>query len=140
MTARRQANEARGFVRDNALSVAFLALLIFALVGQAISGVAAFNGQQLADGDQQYSLWQYVRSSSFAVDVAENWQSEYQQFALYIVATTWLIQRGSSESKKLGDVGLAQRWRRRSAWMLAPAGTPGEQKHQIAGWPAGRAI
>jgi hypothetical protein len=27
------------------------------------------------------------------------------QFALYIVATTWLIQRGSSESKKPGDVG-----------------------------------
>jgi hypothetical protein len=39
------------------------------------------------------------------VDVAENWQSEYLQFALYIVATTWLVQRGSSESKKLEQVG-----------------------------------
>jgi hypothetical protein len=105
MTAKREANATRGFVRGNALSLAFLALLICALIGQAISGVAAFNGQQLADGGAQYSLWQYVRSSSFAVDVAENWQSEYLQFALYIVATTWLIQRGSSESKKPGDVG-----------------------------------
>jgi len=82
-----------------------MALLIFAVVGQAISGVARFNGQQLVDGAQQYSMWRYVRSSSFAVDLAENWQSEYLQFALYIVATTWLIQRGSSESKKPDDVG-----------------------------------
>jgi hypothetical protein len=96
----------RNFVHSNGLSLAFLALLICALVGQAISGDAAFNGQQLADGAQPLSLWGYVRSSSFAVDVAENWQSEYLQFALYIVATTWLIQRGSSESKKPQDVGL----------------------------------
>ena len=42
---------------------------------------------------------QYVTSSDFAVDVAENWQSEYLQFLLYIVATVWLLQRGSPESK-----------------------------------------
>jgi hypothetical protein len=34
-------------------------------------------------------------SSSFGVDVAENWQSEYLQFALYAVGTVWLVQRGS---------------------------------------------
>ncbi|MDQ2751214.1 MAG: hypothetical protein M3Y44_17045 [Actinomycetota bacterium] len=96
----------RDFLRSNGLSLAFLALLIGALIGQAVSGVAAFNAQQLADGAQQFSLWDYLRSGSFAVDVAENWQSEYLQFALYIVATTWLIQRGSSESKKPEDVGL----------------------------------
>ncbi|MEP7019580.1 MAG: DUF6766 family protein [Pseudonocardiales bacterium] len=96
----------RGFLRDNGLSLAFLALLIGALIGQAISGLAAFNGQQRADGAQPVSLGQYLTSSSFAVDVAENWQSEYLQFALYIVATTWLIQRGSSESKEAADVGL----------------------------------
>ncbi|PZS16364.1 MAG: hypothetical protein DLM57_10540 [Pseudonocardiales bacterium] len=94
-----------GFVRANGLSLAFLGLLVVALIGQAISGVARFNGQQLAEGAQQLSLWEYLRSSSFAVDVAENWQSEYLQFALYIVATTWLIQYGSSESKKPEDVG-----------------------------------
>ena len=93
------------FFRDNGLTLAFLAALLLALVGQAISGVASFNQQQVLDGAQQLSLWQYVRSSSFAVDVAENWQSEYLQFALYILATVWLVQRGSSESKKLDDIG-----------------------------------
>ena len=93
------------YVRDNGLALAFLFLLLLALVGQAVSGVAEFNHQQTVDGAQQVSVWQYVTSSSFAVDVAENWQSEYLQFALYILATIWLVQRGSSESKRLEDVG-----------------------------------
>jgi Na+-transporting methylmalonyl-CoA/oxaloacetate decarboxylase gamma subunit len=93
------------YVRDNGLTLAFLFLLLLALVGQAVSGVAEFNHQQTIDGAQQVSLSQYVTSSSFAVDVAENWQSEYLQFALYILATIWLVQRGSSESKSLEDVG-----------------------------------
>jgi hypothetical protein len=93
------------YVRDKGLTLAFLVLLLLALVGQAVSGVAEFNHQQTVDGAQQVSVWQYVTSSSFAVDVAENWQSEYLQFALYILATIWLVQRGSSESKRLEDVG-----------------------------------
>lgn len=93
------------FIRDNALTLAFLLLLLLALVGQSFAGVANFNAQQLSSGGQTISWLSYVTSSGFAVDVAENWQSEYLQFALYIVATTWLIQRGSSESKKLDDVG-----------------------------------
>ena len=35
----------------------------------------------------------------------ENWQSEYLQFTLFIVATVWLLQRGSPESKELHKVG-----------------------------------
>lgn len=96
---------AAAFIRDNALTLAFLALLLAALAGQAVSGMLQVNAQQAADGAQQLSFGQYVTSSRFGVDVAENWQSEYLQFALYIVATVWLIQRGSSESKKPSDVG-----------------------------------
>jgi membrane protein implicated in regulation of membrane protease activity len=93
------------FIRDNGLTLAFLLLLVLALIGQSIAGVANFNAQQLSSGGQAISWLAYLRSSSFAVDVAENWQSEYLQFALYIVATTWLVQRGSSESKKREDLG-----------------------------------
>jgi hypothetical protein len=45
---------------------------------------------------------EFVTSSDFAVDVAENWQSEYLQFLLYVFATVWLVQRGSPESKPVG--------------------------------------
>src|SRR6478672_3682522 len=69
------------------------------------NGVAGYNNQQLTDGLQQVSLEQYLTSSSFAVDVAENWQSEYLQFFLYIYATVWLLQKGSPESKPLGKQG-----------------------------------
>ena len=50
-------------------------------------------------------IGEYVTSSQFAVDVAENWQSEYLQFLLYIVLTVWLVQRGSPESKPVGERG-----------------------------------
>jgi hypothetical protein len=95
----------RRAVRDNGLTLAFLALLLAAVVGQAFAGVAELNGQQRATGGATLSLWEYLVSSTFTVDIAENWQSEYLQFALYIVATTWLVQRGSSESKPVGEVG-----------------------------------
>jgi hypothetical protein len=94
-----------GFVRNNALSLAFGALFLITLGGQAISGVADFNSQQVADGLPQVGFLDYVTSSSFAVDVMENWQSEYLQFLLYILATVWLVQKGSSESKDPGDEG-----------------------------------
>jgi hypothetical protein len=93
------------YLKENGLTLAFLGLLLGAVIGQAFSGVAELNGEQRATGGATLSLAEYVLSSSFAVDIAENWQSEYLQFALYIVATTWLVQRGSSESKKLDEIG-----------------------------------
>jgi hypothetical protein len=35
----------------------------------------------------------------------ENWQSEYLQFVTFIMATIWLVQRGSNESKQIREVG-----------------------------------
>jgi hypothetical protein len=94
-----------GFVRNNALSLGFGAVFVVTLVGQAISGVADFNAQQVTDGLQPVGLLDYVTSSSFMVDVMENWQSEYLQFFLFIFATVWLVQKGSTESKEPGEEG-----------------------------------
>jgi hypothetical protein len=80
-------------------------MLLAAIGGQAVSGVAGYNEQARTAGLQQISLGEYVTSSSFAVDLMENWQSEYLQFTLFILLTVWLVQRGSSESKKPGDEG-----------------------------------
>jgi hypothetical protein len=95
----------RGFLRENALSLAFGAFFLATLVGQSIAGLADVNSQQVAEGLPRLSYLDFVTSSTFAVDVMENWQSEYLQFFLYIFATVWLVQRGSSESKKLGEEG-----------------------------------
>lgn len=95
----------RRFVRSNSLSLVFGGLFLAALVGQAFAGLAEFNNQQVADGLVTVTFGRYVTSADFAVDVAENWQSEYLQFLLYIVLTVWLVQRGSPESKKLSEQG-----------------------------------
>jgi uncharacterized protein DUF6766 len=92
-------------LRHNGLGITFGLLFLVALVGQAIAGHADYNHHQIADGAQPVSLLHFVTSSNFAVDVAENWQSEYLQFFLYIFATVWLIQRGSPESKMPDDAG-----------------------------------
>jgi hypothetical protein len=92
-------------VRENALTLAFGALFVVSLVGQALTGLAFYNREQLGAELEPISLLQYLTSSSFAVDVTENWQSEYLQFLLYIVLTVWLVQRGSPESKEPGKEG-----------------------------------
>src|SRR5215203_366784 len=93
------------FVRENGLGLGFGVLFLGTLVVQALVGHADFNQDQVAHHGDPISLWRYVSSSGFGVDVLENWQSEYLQFTLYIVGTVWLLQKGSPESKELDKAG-----------------------------------
>ncbi|MER5550482.1 DUF6766 family protein [Streptomyces sp. NPDC002793] len=95
----------RRFVRDNGISLGFVIAFLLALAGQAIAGCAEFNNQLATDGLARVGFLDYLTSSDFAVDVTENWQSEYLQFFLYIFATVWLLQRGSPESKEMNKAG-----------------------------------
>jgi hypothetical protein len=92
-------------LRDHSLSLFFFAIFIAALVGQAIAGNAEFNNEAIAHDSETMSLWSYVVSTDFGQAVMENWQSEYLQFTLFIVATVWFVQKGSPESKKVDDIG-----------------------------------
>jgi hypothetical protein len=92
-------------LRNHGLSIVFGVFLLGALTGQALTGMAGYNEQALDSGLPQIGIGAYLTSSDFAVDVAENWQSEYLQFFLYIVLTVWLVQRGSPESKPLDKGG-----------------------------------
>jgi hypothetical protein len=96
---------ARRFLRDNGLGLAFAAVCLLTLAGQAAAGHAQFNQEQYASGLPSVSVGRYLTSASFAADVAENWQSEYLQFLLYVLGTVWLVQRGSPESKPPDKVG-----------------------------------
>jgi hypothetical protein len=95
----------RRFLKENSLSLVFGALFLASLVGQAFAGWHQLNDELFAEGLHQISLGRYLTSASFAVDVTENWQSEYLQFLLFILLTVWLVQRGSPESKPLKDAG-----------------------------------
>ena len=92
-------------IKDHALSLAFAAAFLLCLLGQSVAGLVSYNEDQAAHAAAQVGWGEFVTSSHFIVDVAENWQSEYLQFFLFILATVWLVQRGSPESKKPGDEG-----------------------------------
>jgi hypothetical protein len=96
----------RRFAKDSSLGIVFALLFLLALGGQAYSGWRLFNADQAAASLGTVSLGSYLTSASFAVDVTENWQSEYLQFLLYVLATVWLLQRGSPESKQPDRLGL----------------------------------
>jgi len=95
----------RTAIRESSLSWFFGLILLLTLVGQAYTGLAEYNSSVTIDDLPILSIGEYVTSSQFAVDVAENWQSEYLQFLLYIVLTVWLVQRGSPESKPVDETG-----------------------------------
>jgi hypothetical protein len=94
------------FIRQNSLSLFFLAIFVASLFGQSIAGHNKFNEQELAHHGETISYGRYLTSSEFGREVMENWQSEFLQFTLYLMATIWLVQKGSPESKDEKQRGL----------------------------------
>ena len=96
----------RIWVRDQSLSLFFLGLFVLTLAGQSVAGWKSYNEQQLEHDSPTVAYPRYLVSSDYGQAVMENWQSEYLQFVTFIMATIWLVQRGSNESKQIGDIGL----------------------------------
>ena len=94
------------FLRENGLSVFFGAMFLATLAAQSVAGLHEYNEIAREHGEQTISYGRYVLSSEFGVEMLENWQSEYLQFFLFILATIWLVQKGSNESKELDQVGF----------------------------------
>jgi hypothetical protein len=95
-----------GRIKEHALSIFFGVIFLLTLFGQSVAGLAEYNDDQTSHGLDAVSYVHFITSSAFVVDVAENWQSEFLQFFLFILATVWLVQKGSPESKKPGDEGV----------------------------------
>jgi hypothetical protein len=93
------------WLRDNGIAVFFGVLCLGSLVGQAFAGQRVFNEDAVQHGGQTVSLVRYLVSSHYGQAVLENWQSEYLQFGLFILATIWLMQKGSPESDVDTDTG-----------------------------------
>jgi len=96
----------RRFLRENGLSISFGALFLGTLGLQSMAGWKDYNEELLAHDDAPITYGRYLYSSEFGAAVMENWQSEYLQFFLFILVTIWLLQKGSNESKELGESGL----------------------------------
>jgi hypothetical protein len=96
-----------GFSRDYALGWVLLALFGVFWIGQTVVGWQEFAAEQFAlgqtpevFGDGGY-VWNWARTT------LENWQSEMLQLFAMVVLTSFLIFRGSPESKD-GDDEMKQ--------------------------------
>ena len=96
----------RRWLREQSLTLFFLAIFALSLVGQSFAGLHDFNAERSSHDGEPYSYWRFIVSSEFGGDVMENWQSEFLQFSLIILATVWFVQRGSTESKKVEEAGM----------------------------------
>ena len=101
------------FLRENSLSLFFFGIFLLTLVGQSLAGQRAFNAEQAAHDEPTVSWARYLVSSDFGGAVTENWQSEFLQFTLFILATVWLVQKGSNESKQLDEAGPESKQKQR---------------------------
>jgi hypothetical protein len=90
------------WVKNNGLLLVNAGLFALFFGGMVLSGVASYNEDQLAHGQQAVDLFAYLRSGHFVEAVFENWESEFLQMAMYVVLTVFLFQKGSSESKPIG--------------------------------------
>jgi hypothetical protein len=86
-------------LRDNGLAIFFGVACLATIAAEAFVGHDLYNEEQLAHSGTVISLGRYVTSSDFGARLMENWQSEFLQFATFILAAVWLVQRGSQESK-----------------------------------------
>jgi hypothetical protein len=88
------------WLRDNGFALFFFAILLASIAFQSVTGWHVYNHDAEAHDGQTISWGRYLVSSHFGQAVLENWQSEYLQFSLLILAAIWLVQKGSTESKE----------------------------------------
>ncbi len=73
-----------------------------AWLAQSVSGMSAYNAEQLADFGDPVSWFGYLASSDFWNRTLQNWQSEFIAIGSMAVFSVYLRQRGSPESKPVG--------------------------------------
>jgi hypothetical protein len=89
----------RRFLRDNALSLAMFGLFLVFWVAQSLSGWHAANADNREHHQPLETYPAYLTTGHFVEATAENWESEFLQMSGYVFLTTFLLQRGSPESK-----------------------------------------
>jgi hypothetical protein len=94
--------------RDYSLSIVLLFLFVGSWVGQTLTGWVEFAAEQQAHGQlaqwfgPEGYLWPWAQAT------LENWQSEFLQLLTFVVLTSFLIHKGSHESRDSEDQMRAQ--------------------------------
>ena len=85
------------------MSIAIAGLFLCFMLAQTVAGHRQYNHEQADHGKLPATLMEYLQTGHFLEATAENWESEFLQMAAYVLLTIGLFQKGSSESKKIGE-------------------------------------
>ncbi len=86
-------------VYKRSLSIFFFGLFAASWLLHALTGSRSFSSEQMAHGGKAVGMWTYITTSQFWFESLQNWQSEFLAVGALIVATVWLRQQGSAQSK-----------------------------------------
>ena len=70
---------------------------------QSVAGRAAFNETRLQQLEDPLSWTEYLANADFWARTLQNWQSEFLAVGAMAVISIYLRQRGSPESKPVGE-------------------------------------
>jgi hypothetical protein len=87
------------FWRNNGLSVVVVGLFLLFWAGQSVVGWYDYNEEQRQHREPTVTFAKYLGTGHFMEATFENWESEFLQMGFYVYLTTFLFQKGSSESK-----------------------------------------
>lgn len=115
------------FFRNNGLSIVMLGLFFAVFIfGQIGAGRLEYNEDLRKAGRPPLGYLDYLRSPHFGEATAENWESEFLQMGVFVVATACLYQKGSAASKDPRKAGQEKEetLTARSPWPVRRGGWP----------------
>jgi hypothetical protein len=90
------------WIRDRGLTLLLMAMFLLFVVGQLFTGLAEYNGEQGQHGLPTLAMNEYLETGHPWEALFENWESEFLQMAVFVLLTTFLLQKGSPESRRPG--------------------------------------
>ena len=88
---------------SRSLGFIMLALFVLTWTASSVSGWAAYNNEQLMGHEDPVSWVGYLTHADFWNRTLQNWQSEMLAVGSMAVLAIYLRQRGSSQSKPVGQ-------------------------------------
>jgi len=86
--------------RDRALTLVLMATFLLSLFGQTMTGLYEYNSTRHEHGEATVTIGGYLATGHPWEALFENWESEFLQMAVFVLLTTFLVQKGSPESRR----------------------------------------
>jgi Domain of unknown function (DUF6766) len=88
------------WIRDRALTLVLMTMFVVFLSAQFVTGLNEYNATRAEHGEPVVAMSEYLTTGHPWEATFENWESEFLQMAVFVLLTTFLIQKGSPESRR----------------------------------------